>query len=348
MKFKYTEIEENLRNAVISGQITGALPPERLLAERFGVSYLTVRRAIGNLVESGLLSREHGRGVFVSSPSRNVARNFGLGFIVPERTLGSEGGLSPYYSAVFMGAAAEAQRQGYHVIFGSHLEKLLPLNLPGGVRKVDAVLAATPDDPKVFLEAAKYVPVVMLGQDFPEHNFPAVFVDDVKAAGIAVNHLLNSGHRRIAHWAGRNDSRSFYARRTGYRQALEENGMKLDPQLELEHGDTFDRLAKLLESENPPTAIFCVNDACAFGVISWCLRHGIAVPERLSVVGIDNLHHSEFCYPALTTVNIPKNEIGVRGTRKAIKYLEKQLLPAEYREELEPEIIIRETVKELR
>jgi DNA-binding LacI/PurR family transcriptional regulator len=347
MKFKYTEIEKKLRNAIISGEISDALPPERELAERFGVSYVTVRRAIGNLVESGLLSREHGRGVFVNSPSRGTLKNYGIGFIVPERTIGREGRLSPYYTEVFMGAVHEAQKYGYHVIFDSHLERLLPYNQSGGVRKVDAIMAVTPDFPEIFAEAAKYVPVIMLGHDCPKMNYPTVYVDDVQAARKAVNYLIKCGHRRIAHWAGCNDSMSFYSRRIGYRQALEEHAIRLDSTLELGAGDGYEKFADLLQKQVAPTAIFCVNDARALGVLDWCQRHGVEVPEDLSIVGIDNMLYSGLRYPALTTVNIPKYEIGMRGVRKAIKFIEQKLLPEDYREEIKTEIIKRETVKDL-
>ena len=345
---KYSEIEEILRTEILSGKLCQSLPPERKLAERFGVSYLTVRRAVGNLVEKGLLSREHGRGIFVSTPDREVTRTSGLGFVVPERVLGAMGNISPFYLEIFSGAVFQAQKYGYHLIIESDIEKLVPLGNKGGARKVDAILAVSTDYPEVFHEAAKFVPVVMLGYNYSGGNFPSVFIDDFAGAQKAVNHLIAKGHRRIAHVVENKQNMSFYSRLCGYRKALEDAGIELRPEYEIPNRTGYEEaLFALMRGENPPTAVFCANDGSGLHIIKEAPNYGLKVPDDISIVGFDNLFYSALSVPGLTTIAVPKLEIGVRGVDKAVSYLEKNLLPKDFREEIKLELIIRESVKSL-
>ncbi len=344
---KYIEIEQQLRADIMSGRISRSLPAERNLAEQFGVSYLTVRRAVGNLVDKGLLSREHGRGIFVSTPKREVTRTMGLGFVVPERVLSGIGELSPYYLEVFSGAVVAAQQAGYHLILESDIEKIVPLENSHGARKVDAILAVCPDFPEMFRDAAKFVPVIMLGHNYPAENFPSVFVDDFSGARMAVNYLIKHGHRRIAHIVGNKQNLSFYSRLCGYRKALEDNDIQLRSEYELtDSKESLPVLAEMLKDrETAPSAVFCVNDGAAINIVKYFVGTNVRLPEDLSLIGFDNLKYSDVCEPELTTVAVPKVAIGVQGVTKAIQALDNMLSPDKYREEIKLELIIRNSVK---
>jgi DNA-binding LacI/PurR family transcriptional regulator len=80
------------------------------------------------------------------------------------------------------------------------------------------------------------------------------------------------------------------------------------------HADSLeggrDAAAELLSSGAPPTAIICVNDVMAVGVMKEVRERGLRIPEDVSITGFDNIKLSEFCYPALTTVHIPRDLIG--------------------------------------
>ncbi len=346
---KYIEIEKQLRSDIMSGRISHALPAERSLAEQFGVSYLTVRRAVGNLVDKGLLSREHGRGIFVSTPKREVTRTMGLGFVVPERVLSGIGELSPYYLEVFSGAVVAAQQAGYHLILESDIEKIVPLENSHGARKVDAILAVCPDYPELFRDAAKFVPVIMLGHNYPSENFPSVFVDDFAGARMAVNYLIEQGHRKIVHLAGNKHNLSFYSRLCGYRKALEDHNIALRPEYELsDEKESLPVLAEMMKNkETTPTAVFGVNDGACISVIKYFVGTDTRLPKDLSLIGFDNLKYSDVCQPELTTVAVPKVAIGVQGVAKAIQALDNVLSPDEYREEIKLKLIIRNSVKSL-
>ena len=348
MDSKYDNMAKSLRDDILSGRLAGLLPPERKLAEQFKVSYLTARRAVGILVENGLVSREHGRGLFVNRPGRGGGcRTSGIGFLVPERVLSGGWVLSHFYMEVFSGAASEARRHGFHLILESNPDNLMPLNREGGTGRVDGIIAICPDNPEILREVSRFVPVTILGYDCPALNLPSVFYDDRAGAANAVKYLIGQGHRRIAHIAGDKNIISYYARLAGYRQALETHGLELNPELEISH-DRLNDFLKLMQ--NPaarrPDAVFCHCDSVSFSLIKQLGEHGWRLPDDLSVIGFDNQSFGEYCSPSLTSVNVPKSSLGAAGVRKIIKFINHGLPPDEYREEMELPLVIRQSVKQ--
>ncbi len=336
---KYEEIAERLKREILAG-MASPLPSERELALRFDVSYITMRRAIGELVSRGMLSREHGRGIFVKTPERDGEKTMGLGFVTPERIWTREHVLSQYYSEVYCSAVWEAQQFGYHLVMAFRPEDLMSLE---GRRKVDAVLAVCPDDMSVFKNIARFLPVIVLGHNYPESPYPAVFIDDFAAAGKIVSYLISTGHRRIAHLYGNDEVWSFNQRRRGYRQALADAGIPFDPELEITTNDFQLLSSKLISGTDPVTAFFCHNDGTAYNLLNFLHESGIRVPETVSVVGFDDLSGSAVWCPPLTTVNNPKVELGQCGIRMAVELLRHELPPKDYRQELTCNLMIRKT-----
>ena len=356
---RYAEIAGKLRKGIMSGAYADDFPSERSLMEKFDVSHSTIRRAFSELEKEGLLSREHGRGTFVNKPGRvGNKRTMALAFIVPERTMRKKDDLSgrgkswtkrnddalgPFYINVFCGAMLEAQRHGYNLILDTRPENIFPMS-GMKTRKADAILAVVPDEHELFKKISEFIPVIMVGHDFPGENFPAVFFDDLEGAFNAVGHLIKSGHRRIACWNEQGGNFSFYQRLCGYRKALETSGIKLDNKLELSALDE-NILQKLLGSANPPSAIFCQNDDTALRLLHMCHRIGCRVPDDLSVVGFDNLDYTDISHPPLTTVDVPKEEIGRLAVRKAVSYINGELKPEQFREKIPMQLIVRESTK---
>jgi LacI family transcriptional regulator len=162
-----------------------------------------------------------------------------------------------------------------------------------------------------------------------EHDYPLVIIDpplpvdrSIPVVGsahwsggrIATEHLLELGHRRIgvvtgpARWSASKD------RLAGYRSALQAAGVDPTPDLELEADFTVEggeQAAELLLDLKPrPTAIFALNDNMAVGVLHAAKRHGISVPEELSVVGVDDAGLAATVVPRLTTIRQPLQEMG--------------------------------------
>jgi LacI family transcriptional regulator len=147
-----------------------------------------------------------------------------------------------------------------------------------------------------------------------------VVLDDARAAAMAVEHLIELGHRRIGHLAGPAEADTARRRATGYRRALRAAGLEVDPMLEV-RGDYTPAggaaaMAELLGRPQPPTAVFVANVASAIGALAQAAQSGVAVPDRLSVVAVHDTALAAYLTPPLTTVQMPLRELGARGVEK--------------------------------
>jgi LacI family transcriptional regulator len=156
--------------------------------------------------------------------------------------------------------------------------------------------------------------VVVLDDQSLPGQIPWVGPDNRIGAYEATRHLIALGHRRIAHIQGPALYQCSYDRSRGYQQALEEAGMPLESAL-ITPGDFttpggFAAAERLLSAADRPTAIFAANDQMAYGVLEAARIHGIRVPEKLAVIGFDDIVPLAPVRPALTTVRQPFQEMG--------------------------------------
>jgi LacI family transcriptional regulator len=146
-----------------------------------------------------------------------------------------------------------------------------------------------------------------------EHaGLPAIDIDQRAAAREMLEYLLRLGHQRIGFIGGRRDVSTAGQREAGFGSALAAAG--LDPPHTVDGGFTyaggFEAARRLLASE-PPTAIFAANDQMALGAMDAAQAAGLSVPEDLSVVGFGGTSAAQHARPALTTVSMPRHELGV-------------------------------------
>jgi LacI family transcriptional regulator len=138
--------------------------------------------------------------------------------------------------------------------------------------------------------------------------------DNVAGARAATRHLIDLGHRRIAHITGRITHQDAVDRLEGYRLALREAGIARAPELvvegDFEESSGFQATEQLFQRGVEFTAIFAAADLMAYGARLSLFRHDLAVPEDVSLVGFDDQHLSPFAIPPLTTVRQPRLEMG--------------------------------------
>ncbi len=159
------------------------------------------------------------------------------------------------------------------------------------------------------LDRRRRVPTVLLGERFRDGPADHVAIDSVAAAADATRHLLRLGHRRIAA-IGAPDRPSAVTRLhrlAGYRAALAEAGIAADPALEapvagLHRVDGAAAMAWLLDSGDPPDAVFCFTDPLAFGAIRTLRERGFDVPGDVAVIGFDDIEEGRYATPSLSTV----------------------------------------------
>jgi LacI family transcriptional regulator len=162
----------------------------------------------------------------------------------------------------------------------------------------------------------------------------------------ATDHLIRLGHRRIAFIGGPVASSPSRARLHGYRAALENAGIRSDPALirngsfDFPSGLTFG--GELLDSDDPPTAVFAASDPTAMGVFAAATARGLRLPEQLSIVGFDDTYLTVMSTPALTTVRQPLRDMGRVALRTLLRLIAGEPLDSHH-VELATTLVIRES-----
>ncbi len=155
---------------------------------------------------------------------------------------------------------------------------------------------------------------------------PMVGVDFFEAGCVAARHLLALGHRRMGVVADTSVPYTRHSERVaGFAATMAAAGIVWDPAL-LRAGDStiasgYQAVQSLCALPEPPSAIFCTNDLMALGALEGAQAGGIPVPERLSVIGLDDIAISAYTHPPLTTVAIPKRAIAAEATALLLRGL---------------------------
>ncbi|RYG91763.1 LacI family DNA-binding transcriptional regulator [Loktanella sp. IMCC34160] len=184
-------------------------------------------------------------------------------------------------------------------------------------RGVDGLILATARDDDDFTDELKDrgVPFV-LALRTDGHSASSVG-DDQLGGFLATRHLLDLGHRRIGLIAGPSFASSSRLRTEGYRQAMREAGIELDPELIVPSSFGIESGAEaagaLLSQRRPPSAIFAVNDNTAIGAMSTILRRGLSVPGDVSLIGYNDIPLVSMLPTPLTTVRVPFDQIAVEA-----------------------------------
>lgn len=179
----------------------------------------------------------------------------------------------------------------------------------------DGILLVLPSDESIgHLERSGLPFVLIHNQGGQQSNVPSVRITSWEGGFLATQYLIKLGHRRIAYIGKTAKALDAIERIAGYRAALEQANLPLDPQLQCPGDfveiDGYNAARSLLELPEPPTAIFAGTDRQAAGVYRALHEQGISVPDEMSVIGFDNLPYTEIMNPPLTTVHAPRLELG--------------------------------------
>jgi len=205
-----------------------------------------------------------------------------------------------------------------------HLDALISDHHPDGV-----VLTPPITDYEPLLRRLKERNVPYASVSPMQHDAAiGVAMDEQQAARAIVEHLLQLGHRRIAHVIGIADHGASRWRLAGYREALAAAGIDEDPALVVQGAFTFSSgvtaAHELFALEHRPTAVFAANDDMATGVMWAAGEYGLKVPHDLSVCGFDDTPLARQLWPALTTVRQPSREMGKIAAQQLLNVLRGQ------------------------
>jgi len=310
------------------------------VASQAGVSRQTVSRVINNKPEVSPETRARVQSVIdelgyqphAVARSLVTGRTYTLGCISPN--------LIDYtFACIIEGAQAEARRQGYLVLTGSapevdDVEHLLEEMLH---RQVDGLLVLNPymDDRHRFFPplAEEGLAVAYLKNSLKGNKISSVCCDNRQGGYQATQYLVELGHTAIATILGPDNEECTHARLDGYRRALTEAGLAVEPERVVSGDWTaisgFEAMQQLLAGGEPPSAVFAQNDRMALGAIRALREAGLEVPEQVSVVGFDDIPLAAYLDPPLTTVRQPMRESGKLAARLVIRTLGNPSRPPE-------------------
>ena len=257
---------------------------------------------------------------------------------------------SPTYDAISQGVLSNLAQTSYSPIFAdgqwkADVAKAAVKTLVG--RRVDGLIAigdvlSTEDLDRI----GELLPTVIAGWEIEGLGSRCLYINNEQAGYDATKHLLDLGHRNIAHIAGIQDHQDATLRMTGYRRALTEAGVKIDE--DLIFPGNFDGNSGVMGIESFLTkgksfsAVFAANDMMAFGANLALSRRGFRVPEDISIIGFDDQPESAYISPPLTTVRQPAREIGEAAASILVKLIERKEfeVPA-----FPTEIVVRESTR---
>jgi LacI family transcriptional regulator len=224
---------------------------------------------------------------------------------------------SPFYGEAIRGIEEVLASEDYTALFASgrgdreleleRLNMLMERNIDGLI-----VLSSTLEDNE--LEAlAKELPVVLTGRATLNQKLTSIGFDNLGGGALALGHLAELGHEAIAVIDGPDDPDA-KLRMDGIRVECGQRGIDLDPEL-IEVGDFnelggYQAMVRLLDKSKYFSAVIALNDQMAYGAMLALSESGFGIPEDVSLVGFDDLPHSAYTVPPLTTVSQPVNRIG--------------------------------------
>lgn len=294
------------------------MPSESALCRMYGVSRITVRRALSDLEAEGLIRRERGRGTFVAATAPRRGPTLGLLFGgLTQRTFGHRNDTA--FGDMVHGAAEAASRRGALVhpmpVGDGDLETMLATPTVFRLTGLLVHLIRMFTEDTLRLLDATGVPYVLIKRRVPPDRANSVYSNDVSGGEAVTHHLLSLGHRRVGLLLGPSEVGVWVDRRAGYDRAHERAGVSVDPDLVKVVRYPMDRggylgAAALLDGPEPPTAIFAGNDYIALGVYRAIRERGLEPGRSVAVAGYGANPFSATMFPALTTIGTPAWKLG--------------------------------------
>ncbi|GAI03824.1 unnamed protein product, partial [marine sediment metagenome] len=193
----------------------------------------------------------------------------------------------------------------------------------------------------------KRIPFVLVARHFDNIQTNYIVIEDIIGGFLATEYLIKKGHRRILHINGPLHISSAWERLAGYKRALLEYGIEYDQKLvkgnTTEMEEAYKLTKKILSEELNFTAIFAFGDVLALGAMHALSEAKLRIPDDIAVVGYDDIEFARVAHPPLTTVRIPRYQLG----REAINLLVDEIIEKSSRKlcqkTIKPELVIRES-----
>lgn len=268
-----------------------------------------------------------------------------IGFVVKESD-------NPYYSEVLLGIEDVARENGYLAFVSSSggeldtekeiIQQFSDKDLSGLV--ITPILNDETDLSHIFELKRMNIPFVLL-EDVRGIQADLVDIDNVQASCTATRHVIELGHEDIVHFAGPGYSKHSQERIEGVRRAFSRSPLIFTDDVVLQAGDSFregyECTLDYFKNKGEATAVTCYNDLVALGVMKGLRELGLSVPGDVSVVGFDNLKLLDYSTASLTTMHVPKCQMGLQATELLLEQIRGEAKSSPQRISLDAELIER-------
>lgn len=329
------------------------------LAKMLGVSPAAVsialngKRGISDRKRELILAAAQTYGIKTATQSSVIKSNY-INLVV-FRKHGLVYGDTPFFSELIEGLTCNATNAGYNVQITyfyanqntqEQLQTLAESDCTGVI-----LLATEMDDNDILLFQNFNKPLVVLDSYFPFSKHDCIVINNAQGAFMAAKHLLLNGHVQLGYVRSKARINNFKERASGFMKALNEVGITdHNPVVFIDVTSTqdgaYNDMSAYLDLGNSiPQALFIENDLIAISCIRALKEHGFVIPDDVSVIGFDDIPMSYVISPKLTTIQVPKSQLGRQAVRMLIERISGNADEAPVCSLLGTKLIDRNTVK---
>ena len=347
----YQQIEKDIKEKIINKELKPGdrLIPEPELAKSYKVSRLTLRRALAELKLEGLITQIPRRGTFVSQVNE-CGRAPAIGVII-------------HRTELFTGSFFDDLLRGIEEANTKNIYSLIPIPFDEKVNNMHKktslvelcqsrniwglIIAASQVNIETLLFLKKKrIPFVLANCYYSDVNaINYIYPNYFTGAYNLTTYLIQLGHRKIVYIGGGKEHNIDRDRLGGFKKAMQDNGLKFDRScIKLcdftKRGKIPGVIRKAFSGNNLPTSVFAADDLIAVDIISFLLERGKDVPRDVSVAGLGDLPIASKYTPKITTIKVPRYEIGYRAFKALIEMETKKKITKVM---LDTELIIRDS-----
>ncbi|MBI1279834.1 MAG: LacI family DNA-binding transcriptional regulator [Anaerolineaceae bacterium] len=299
-------------------------PNMRDVARQAGVSLSAVSLVVNGKPGVSPEIREHVQQIisnlgYKNTQTNDSAASQAVGLLIEKSSMPVI--VDSFYGEIIRGFQTEAQRMGYHIVlsmFDRNVDNLDEL-CSSLESKVKGLVIANDGDITAEmigqLQAIR-IPLVLVENHILNQKIPTVIGDNFMAGYKIMRHVLDCGHESIAVLRGPTKYSSLVHRLLGIYAAAGEAGKVIPPEwmpkpVSGHPHKGYMQMQEILRLPERPTAVVAISDKTALGAMEAVKEHGLRIPEDISIVSIDDIAESAYTRPPLTTIRIPKYEMGV-------------------------------------
>ncbi len=346
----YQQIVDDIKNKISSNQLkVGELiGSQKEIAQKYGVSLITARKAMAILINEGILVSRVGKGMYVARKSASIdfSKYKTIGLVLRDLQ-------DPFFSRIVHSVEACASEHGFNILLSNSSEQIdkeeyqirqfHQMGVEGLIiASMKHIYQGTPTIRKLRDENFPFVMVSYI----EDEDIYYVGTDHEQGAFLATEHLIKLGYKRIGYINAEKGSLLGELRKQGFCRALNQHNLDYnddylyrlkwnDYQSGYEIGKYFSQL------QNKPKALFVFSDISALGFEQAVLDEGMKVPDDVAIVGFDDIERDLYAPVPLTTVHQPTNEIGIRAFDMLLAQINGE--KTKFRTILSPKLIVRES-----